>query len=218
MQSRIIEKNSYGQYIRKPNDNIILCQKGVWGVSDEHLAKTLNMGPEQFKIELENLVYRHVTCNFATKETLMMQLSLSEEKINSMLKRAEFRHMGIKNMPHDVSIMKAQIANMQMQMHAMRDEMNNMRSKIAPSTPNFNIQGSFGNMQNAIPNINFNAPPAPQTNCFGSVPPQTPSAPPLPHSTNTVNPNTFNQLYGSPMSTNTFTQKNYHDSNGEWVG
>ena len=217
MKSRIIEKNSYGQYIRKPNDNIILCQKGVWGVSDEHLAKTLNMGPEQFKIELENLVYRHITCNFSTKETLMMQLSLSEEKINSMLKNAETRDMGIKNMPHDVSNMKVQIANMQMQMRAMRAEMDNMRSNMAPSTPNFNTQGSSGNMQNAVPNISFNAPQAPQTNCFGSVPFQTPSAPPLPPS-NIVNPNTFNQLYGSPMTTNTFTQKNYHDSNGEWVG
>lgn len=210
-----IQKNASGQFIQQPTDNIILMQKGFWGVSDEHLAKTLNWGSEKFKIELENLIYRHVKCGFSSKSSLSLQLKLTEEKIEEMYKNAEIREQGINDVPHDVAILKSQVALLQYQLQEMRQRMGQLQNPAPLSR-----QTSWNTTLNPI-----------------SVP-MTPSAPPLPpplpqpfrhpvssgapHTPNTsqpfVDPNTFNQLYGSPMTTGVFTNKKYHDSNGEWVG
>lgn len=211
-----IQKNASGQFIQQPTDNIILMQKGLWGVSDEHLAKTLNWGSEKFKIELENLVYRHVKCGFSSKSALSLQLKLTEEKIDEMYKNAEIREQGIKDVPKDVAILKSQVALLQYQLQEIQQRM----GQPHPPPPPISRQTSWNTTLNptSVPRTP-SAPPLPQAPPQPFRAPVSSGAPKTPNTSHPfVDPNTFNQLYGSPMTTGVFTEKNYHDSNGEWVG
>ena len=212
-----IQKNASGQFIQQPTDNIILMQKSFWGVSDEHLAKTLNWGNEKFKIELENLVYRHVKCGFSSKSSLCLLLSLSEEKVSEMYKNAEKREQGLKDVPHDVAMLKSQVALLQYQLYEMQQHV----GKLDQPPPSISRQMSWNTTLNpsSVPTTP-NAPPLPQPPPHLFRPPVSSGAPQTPNTSRPfIDPNTFNQLYGSPMTTGIFTEKNYHhDSNGEWVG
>lgn len=216
-EKSVIQKNAWGQYIQQPTDNIILMQKSFWGVSDEHLAKTLNWGSEKFKIELENLVYRHIKCGFSSKNTLSSQLKLSESKIEEMYKCAEIREQGLKDIPQDVAMLKNKVALLQYQLQEMQQRMGQLQNT---TTPPISRQVSWNTTLNptSVP-ITPSAPPVHQTPPQPFRPTVNSSAPKTPNTSQPfIDPNTFNQLYGSPMTTGVFTEKNYHDSNGEWVG
>lgn len=197
-----INKNCSGQYIQEPTDNIILFQKGIFGVSDEHLAKTLKWGPERFNIELENLVYRHITCGFSSKASLMRALSLTEDKLNEMARNAELRQLGINAMPQELSMLRAQVADLQNQMKLMQETFTPRSEPMLSRTP------SHDNEPDQMTyNTGFGHPTPPCPTRFPS------------HTKNVqfnTNPHTYNQLYGSTISPRTFEQKNYHDSHGEW--
>lgn len=197
-----INKNLSGQFVQEPTDNIILFQKGIFGVSDDHLAKTLKWGPERFKIELENLVYRHITCGFSSKASLMHSLNLSEDKLNEMAKNAELRQLGINAMPHELSLLRAQVAELQNQMNLMQQTFTpRSEPMLSRTTSRESEPDPFGF------NTGFGHPTPPYPSRFPS---QGKSV-----QLNT-NPHTYNQLYGSTISPRTFEQKNYHDSHGEW--
>jgi len=196
-----IQKNQFGLYTQPNTDNVILMQKGFIGETDENIARCFNWSTERYKLELENLVYRHIKCNFTNKSTLCMQLRIEENKLNEMLKNAEMRELNIKQVPQDVSLLKAQVAAMQCRMQQLE--------QMVAGNNNFNHFGQTSS--STIPS----APPFNQRhNPFNSSVPATPPNPFQPHITR---PNTFNQLYGNPMSPNTFTQKNCHDISGEWT-
>ena len=69
-----INKNCSGQYIQEPTDNIIYFPKESL-VLAMNIWPKLSSGGERFNIELENLVYRHITCGFSSKASLMRALS-----------------------------------------------------------------------------------------------------------------------------------------------
>lgn len=193
-----IQKNQFGMFTQPNTDNIILVQKGLRGETDENIALSFNWTTERYKLELENLVYRHIKCKFSDKSTLCMQLRIEENKLNEMLKNAEMRELNAKQVPQDVILLKAQVAAMQFRMQqleniiARNNQFGQTNSSTIPSAPPVN--------PGHIP-FNSNVPTT-QHNPF---------------QTHITHPNTFNQLYGNPMSPNTFTQKKCHDISGEWA-
>ena len=151
----------------------------------------------------------------------MMQLRISESDIDRMMKNAEMRENGINHIPQDVSLLKAQVAQMQMQMKRLEGMLANVPQ---PSSLPYQIppvvQGHLSIPQ--TPRVMQSS--IPQT---PSMAQSRPSAPPIqlnissnethnPFQSHITDPNTFNQLYGSPMTTGVFTEKNYHDISGEW--
>ena len=215
--NNIIQKNASGQYIQQPTDNIILMQKGFWGVSDDNLAKSLNWGNERFKIELENLIYRHIKCGFSSKSTLSMQLGVTEENVENMYKNAEIRDEGVKAIPQEVAILKNKVTLLQYQLQALQNQMQNLKQVPLQMSSSRQVSWDTPFQSNNAPSIPT-APPLheqPNINLTTSIP-KTPD--PKNNLRNPfIDPNTFNQLYGSPITTGVFTEKNYHDSNGEWT-
>ena len=205
-----IQKNGVGHFVQPHTDNTILTQKGLKGYSDKECAANFNWSVDRYKIELENLVFRHIKCNFSTKESLMMQLRISEADIDRMMKNAEMREIGFNHIPQDVSLLKAQVAQMQLQMKIIEGMLVSVpRSSSSSYQTTPVVQGCTS---------------IPQTPQFVQG---RPSAPPIqlnissneshnPFQSHTRDPYTFNQLYGTPMRTGVFTEKNYHNINGEW--
>ena len=196
-----IQKNQFGLFTQPNTDNVILMQKGLMGETDENIARNFNWSAERYKVELENLVYRHIKCKFTDKSTLCMQLRIDENKLNEMMKNAELRELNIKQVPQDVNLLKAQVAAMQFRMQKLEE--------MVAANNNFNrfAQPAGISTMPSAPPVNTSSVP------FNS---SVPTTPPNPFQSHITSPNTFNQLYGNPMSPNTFTQKNYHDISGEW--
>ena len=218
-----IQKNGVGHFVQPHTDNTILTQKGLKGYSDKECAANFNWSVDRYKIELENLVFRHIKCNFSTKESLMMQLRISEADIDRMMKNAEMREIGFNHIPQDVSLLKAQVAQMQLQMKIIEGMLVSVpRSSSSSYQTTPVVQGCTSIPQ--TPQFVQGRPSIPQTPQFVQG---RPSAPPIqlnissneshnPFQSHTRDPYTFNQLYGTPMRTGVFTEKNYHNINGEW--
>ena len=77
-----IQKNQFGLFTQPNSDNVILMQKGLIRETDENIARIFNWSAERYKIELENLVYRHIKCNFTNNSWGRLYASRTRSHVN----------------------------------------------------------------------------------------------------------------------------------------
>lgn len=102
--------NKKGQYNYGKNDALILFQKGFWGTSDENIAKILSFTPETFTEEKEKLIYRHIKCNFTSKNQLATTFSISEDEITNIYNKIDSIYKAEKNKPQNVDKVEQKFA------------------------------------------------------------------------------------------------------------
>ena len=119
----VLQKNILGQDIPKDYDNKILLQKGLYGMADETVAASLSMSLPEYKRAVEELVYRHITCNFSSKDLLKKSLSLSDSEIDDICKRIHNEVNAPVNINFEIQTLKAQVRRMEHRMFELEDRL-----------------------------------------------------------------------------------------------
>ena len=119
----VLKKNILGQYVQKDYDNKLLLHKGLYKCSDETVAGTLSMSLPEYKRAVEELVYRHITCKFSSKDLLMKSLSMSENEIDDICKRIhdEVTRSGPAN--SEIEELKEKVRRMERRMNYLEDKL-----------------------------------------------------------------------------------------------
>lgn len=119
----VLKKNILGQYVQKDYDNKLLLHKGLYKASDETVAATLSMSLPEYKRAVEELVYRHITCNFSSKELLMKSLSMSESDIDDICKRVHEEVTKSGPVNSELEALKEKVRRMERRMNYLEDKL-----------------------------------------------------------------------------------------------